>query len=126
MNALPPNVPEKRNSRLLTVSTKVSLTDLSALEEKATLAGLTMSSFVRQAAVAGQVQPKTVIPTINRQDWGELGRLAGNVNQIAVRVNQGGEIGASDFAVLAEICRHLGQIRAAILGLEGHPHGLPN
>ena len=83
MNALPPNVAEKRNSRLLTVSTKVSLADLVALEEKATLAGLTMSSYVRQAAVAGQIQPRTVIPEINRQDWGELGRLANNINQIA-------------------------------------------
>jgi len=61
MNALPPNVAEKRNSRLLTVSTKVSLTDLSALEEKASEAGLTLSSYVRQAAVAGQIQPRTVI-----------------------------------------------------------------
>jgi len=126
MNALPPHVAENRNSRLLTVSTKVSLADLSALEEKASQAGLTMSSYVRQAAVAGQVQPRTVIPEINRQDWGELGRLANNINQIAIRVNQGGTIGASDYAVLAEICRHLGQIRAAILGLEGHPHGLQN
>ena len=101
------------------------LTDLSALEEKATLAGLTMSSYVRQAAVAGQVQPKTVIPTINRQDWGELGRLANNINQIATRLNRGGSIGASDSAVLTEISRVLGQIWAAILGLEVR-HGLPN
>jgi len=34
MNALPPNVAEKRNSRLLTVSTKVSLADLAALEDQ--------------------------------------------------------------------------------------------
>jgi len=125
MNALPPNVAEKRNSRLLTVSTKVSLADLSALEEKARQAGLTMSSYVRQAAVAGQIQPRTVIPEINRQDWGELGRLAGNINQIATRLNQGGTIGASDSAVLTEISRVLGQIRAAIIGLEAQ-HGLPN
>ena len=125
MNALPPNVAEKRNSRLLTVSTKVSLADLAVLEEKATLAGLTKSSYVRQAAVAGQVQPRTVIPEINRQDWGELGRLANNVNQIATRLNRGETIDAKDFAVLAEISRVLGQIRAAILGLEVR-HGLPN
>ena len=125
MNALPPHVAEKRNSRLLTVSTKVSLTDLSALEEKATLAGLTMSSYLRQAAVAGQVQPRTVIPEINRQDWGELGRLAGNVNQIATKLNQGGSINGSDLTLLAEIRKLLSQVRASLLGLEAQ-HGLSN
>jgi hypothetical protein len=125
MNALPPNIADKRNSRLLTVSTKVSLADLAALEEKASQAGLTMSSYVRQAAVSGQVQPKMIIPTINRQDWGELGRLAGNINQIATRLHQGGAIGASDLAALAEIRKFLGQVRAALIGLEV-PHGLSN
>jgi len=57
MNALPPHVAEKRNSRLLTVSTKVSLTDLSALEEKATLAGLTMSSYVSRSEDVTSCEP---------------------------------------------------------------------
>ena len=84
-----------------------------------------MSSYVRQAAVAGQVQPRTVIPEINRQDWGELGRLAGNVNQIATKLNQGGSINGSDLTLLAEIRKLLSQVRASLLGLEAQ-HGLSN
>jgi len=125
MNALPPNIADNRNSRLLTLSTKVSLSDLSILGEKAALAGLTMSSYVRQAAVAGQVQPRTVIPEINRKDWADLGRLAGNINQIATRLNQGGTVTGSDLTVLTEIRHILTGIRASLIGMEV-PNGLSN
>jgi len=103
----------------------VSLSDLSILGEKAALAGMTMSSYVRQAAVAGQVQPRTVIPEINRKDWADLGRLAGNINQIATRLNQGGSVTGSDLTVLTEIRHILTGIRASLIGMEV-PHGLSN
>lgn len=59
--------------------------ELSAIEEKAHAAGLSVSTFIREAAIGKKI---AAIPTVNAQHWGELARLAGNINQLAKRANE--------------------------------------
>lgn len=125
MHVMPPNIPERRHSRLFTLSAKVSLNDLAAVEAKAATAGLTKSAYLRQAAISGQVQPRTVIPQINQQHWSNLSRTVANLNQVAVHLNSGGVVDASVMTVLVENLKVLTAVRSSLLGMEV-PHGLPN
>ena len=57
-----------------------------AIEEKAHVAGLALSSFIRKAALAQKV---ATLPQPNAAKWQQLARLSANVNQIARAANAG-------------------------------------
>jgi hypothetical protein len=112
MSALPPT---KKN---VTLSTKIGLDDAAALKERARLAGVTVSTFLREAALTGQVQPHTPIPQINQEQWADLARVGGNLNQVATHLHGGGPVDARVAATIDECRAVLSTVRAAILGLE--------
>jgi hypothetical protein len=119
MSATPP---EKTR---ITLSTRLSFEDAATLRGKASGAGLTTSAFLRQAGLAAEVKPRPLIPEINQEQWRDLGRLGGNINQIAFRLNDGGEVDANLGTLLDETLRLLGAVRATLIGLEAQD-GLPH
>lgn len=92
------------------------------IEDRARTAGVSKSSFLRQAALAAKVQPPLVIPAVNEEQWRELARLAGNCNQMAAKLNQGAPIDAQALGILDEIRRLLSSVRGKLIGVEV-PHG---
>ena len=75
------------------VSTKLTKPYFYAIQKRAEDAGISLSEYVRQAVVNGQV-----VPRISRQDADTLRKLAGeanNINQIAHQAN------ISGFAIVA-------------------------
>lgn len=108
-------LPSKKN---VTLSTKVSIDEAAVLTEKAKQAGLTVSALVRQAAIDGQVQPRTVIPQINQEHWADLARMGANLNQIASRLNEGGPVDAHLSTLLDDNRKLLTDVRAALIGAE--------
>lgn len=57
-----------------------------AIEQKAKVAGLPLSTFLREAALGNRISP---LPTINAQRWSELAPLQANINQLLRHLNQG-------------------------------------
>jgi len=117
MSPLPPT---KKN---VTLSTKIGIDDAAALKERASQAGVTVSTFLREAALTGQVQPHTPIPQINQDQWADLARIGGNLNQIATHLHGGGPVDARVSAAIDECRAVLSTVRAALIGLEV-PHGV--
>ena len=70
------------------VSTKLTKPYYYAIQKRAENAGISLSEYVRQAVVSGQV-----VPRISRQDADTIRKLAGesnNLNQIARQANAAG------------------------------------
>lgn len=84
-----------------------------AIREKANAAGLPLSAFIRRAALG---QRCTTLPAIAAEQWAKLGRLAGNLNQIAKHLNEGDPFSAADAISIDEIRFHLAAIRLALTG----------
>lgn len=72
-----------RRSRLLTLSTKVGVDDLEIISQRASAAGLKLSPFLRQAAIAAKVKPAVILPSINGEQYLAMGKLAATLSQIA-------------------------------------------
>ena len=76
------------------VSTKLTKPYFYAIQKRATDAGVSLSEYVRQAVVNGQI-----VQRISRQDADTLRKLAGeanNLNQIARQANISGFIPVAD------------------------------
>ena len=70
------------------VSTKLTKPYYYAIQKRAENAGISLSEYVRQAVVSGQI-----VPRISRQDADTIRKLAGesnNLNQIARQANAAG------------------------------------
>lgn len=85
------------------------------IEQKAAEANLPLSTFLRKAALG---QRCFSIPAINCHQWAELGRMAGNINQIAKHLNEGEPFSVSDAISMDELRFYLGDIRLALTGKE--------
>jgi hypothetical protein len=110
----------------VTLSTRVSFEDAATLRGKASQAGLTISKFLRQLALTGEVKPRPVVPEINKDHWIDLGRMGGNLNQIAAHLNAGGITADGLPGLLAESRQLLADVRATLIGAEGGSHGVSN
>lgn len=84
------------------------------IERRAGEAGLSLSSFIRRAALGQRVQ---TVPQPNAARWQELARLAANINQIAHHANITGEM-ALDPSALAEVGQAVQALRRDLLGVE--------
>ncbi len=62
------------------------LTDIEAVKVDERRGQMTRGEWIRTAALK---RPPKIIPTVNREAWLALSKLAGNLNQIAKAVNQG-------------------------------------
>lgn len=54
----------------------------SAMEKKASDAGLKLSEYLRSAGLNKTIRPSTKIPEINLATYVELGRIGNNINQL--------------------------------------------
>lgn len=62
---------------------RLSASERTALEAKASAAGLKLSSYLRQAGLNKTISSNNnLIPEINRATYVELGRISNNINQI--------------------------------------------
>ena len=84
------------------------------LEEKMRLAGITtISAFLRQMIRYGFVYEVDYAPL--REMNAQLGKIGGNVNQIAKRVNETSRIYAEDIQDLKEMMEQVWQLQISIL-----------
>ena len=102
------------------MTSKLSPADLEAVQPKATAAGKTLSTYLRDAALGSTVQASSVIPSICQDQWRELSKAASNLNQLAHRCHTGGDHpgSARAQATLDELSQLLSQVRSALLGGE--------
>lgn len=79
------------------IKVRVSSEERLALEERARAARLPLSLLVRNAALGLQIEPAPpAAPEVNIEKYGELARLAGNLNQLTRHMNEGHILLASD------------------------------
>ncbi len=107
-------------ARNIPITCKLSAADLAVISRKATAAGKTHSTFLRDAALASHVQVSPAIPAINRDQWRELSKVASNLNQLTHLCHIDG-IGSRAVGVLALLERlrpQLADIRADLLRQE--------
>jgi hypothetical protein len=58
------------------------------------------------------------VPPINREQYAELARLSGNLNQLAKLANSGQGVTVAD-ALLQRLAGEVGRLRLALLGAGG-------
>lgn len=77
---------------------RVDETERAEIEAAADRAGLTVGSYVRDTILSKVLTKPTRRPSLDRvllsQLLGQLGKLGGNLNQMAKRLNAGGGVGA--------------------------------
>jgi hypothetical protein len=116
-----PRPPRSIASRLrlrVRVMVRMSADDHQLIRQRATEAGETFSTYLRRAAL-GRV-PR-VVPPVNWQTQRALGSIGNNLNQLARRMNQGGEEtpGVEELVPLVvELLELLKETRRAMLGVE--------
>lgn len=93
------------------VSVRLSPSELNFLDENRATVKLRRGSYLRVAALSKLPE---ILPEINRSDWIELARSAGNLNQIARHLNQQ-NLGGGDLDI-NEIRKVLADFRAHLVG----------
>jgi hypothetical protein len=96
-----------------------SARELSIVKAAAYAAGEPFSVYVRERALLAK--PPRIVPSLNRSDWAALGRLAGNLRQIASAVAAGRvqAIGGRTAELLAEACDLVRELRLTLLDADG-------
>lgn len=102
--------------RDLTIGVRVTPTEHAALHAKAEKLGLSPAQWLREAALSRRLPPPPV-PEINRQEYAELARLSGNLNQLTHLANSGQSVVVAD-ALLERLSAEVRQLRQALLGLD--------
>jgi hypothetical protein len=86
--------------------------ELHRIDAKASAAGLSRSAFLRKVALGQRVE---AVPTANAERWQSLARLAGNLNQIAKRINSTGNVYEEDIAEVKAIMDEVWRMQKAML-----------
>ena len=82
-------------------------------------AGWRAGKYARHVSLGQRVK---TIPAINSQAWAVLGRVGGNLNQIATVLNIGGS--APDLQlVLSELSQQIAALRLQLIGVEPEDEG---
>ena len=74
--------------RVSTIGVRVSAGEYADLRAKAEQMGMTPAQWLREAALSRRL-PSPPVPPINREQYAELARLSGNLNQLAHAANIG-------------------------------------
>ena len=89
------------------------------VERQAEAAGVSMSEYMRAAAMAVEPIKRRPQPNINRtlcgQILAELGKIGSNVNQIARALNQLATLTLEDFKIMRSVDRQLSEMRNALM-----------
>lgn len=103
---------ERRNARMLNV--RLNEEEEQLVAGKAAAAGVTMTEWMRLAALERQPPERRVIPEINRAAWLELSKLAATLNGAMWRFRPESE---AELSTLFEVVRsELGSVRDALIG----------
>ncbi len=108
----------RSNIKDKTVTVRLSSEELTELKATARATGLTASGYTRAVALGQSIEVKPPVPAVNAQVYAALGKVGGNLNQIAARLNVGdkpGDIGAA----LVQLTQLLKATRAQLLGAGG-------
>ena len=99
---------------------RLSQRELNSIRERAAEAGLSISEFIRQAALSSAVRTS---PKVSIKQWSALAPLASNLNQIAKRLNAGEQdcLTSVDRQTLAVLDDLLREIRLRLLDVEPDP-----
>ena len=103
----PKPLPEDERRRH-TVSVRLNDDELAQVDARRAKIAMQRGEYLRKAAF-DRLPPS--IPELNKTAWVELGRLGGNVNQIAHHLNAG------DAVPIQEIQALLGELRRALIGV---------
>ena len=114
--------PKQKERRTGHITIRLSAEERAQLDERAARAGLMIGSYVREA-VFGKPMPRQVRrPPVEKQELarllGALGRIGGNINQLARAVNTGDE---ADRTALYGAWADLRAMRDAVLKALGRP-----
>lgn len=113
----PPKPEAERRGR--TIGVRLSPADHEAIATRAKRAKLTAAEYMRRRALRAPLP--VVVPEVNRAAWVELGRLAGNLNQLVRRLNLG-QVAAVQPADVATVARVEVQVQALRRALVGQPN----
>jgi len=108
---------EPANLRTITLSVRVSRAEYEAVCEKSSAMSFTPARWLRDAALARRLPPAPA-PAVNRAEYAELARLAGNINQLTWRANRGEEV-IVPYLLLEKTKKELARLRAALIGIGG-------
>jgi hypothetical protein len=108
----------KSHTRMRSVSVKMPAADIASLKARATKLGLSPSEYLRQACTGASVTVIRVDPIAGDQ-YRDLARLSGNINQVAKHINSGGLLNPDDTQATFEDLRHLlSHIRQYLSGVK--------
>lgn len=106
-------VEEKRETRVSVYFSPAELAELDARR-----GGTGRGGFLRSAGLGRRLAAP--IPELNRQAWADMARIAGNLNQIALALNTGGQVHDADLVgILAELHSQVLRLRSDLVG-SGH------
>ena len=98
-----------------TIGVRVTPAEHAALRTKAETLGTTPADWLRQAGLSRRL-PSPPVPAINREEYAELARLSGNLNQLVRLANSGQPVSVAD-GLLQRVIAEVSQLRRALLGL---------
>ncbi len=110
-NGRPKLAPESVRNK--TIGVRVNPAELEALEEKAKIMGVLPAYYLRIVGLAKRLPPPPV-PAINREEYARLGRLSGNLNQLAQAVNRG-EVTELNQPLLFELKQEVSLLRLSLI-----------
>jgi hypothetical protein len=117
-----------RARRAAIVPVRLTEGERDQLAEVARDLGISVSTYMRQVVLSRPLPPRRAvrpIPEVNRETYHALGRLAADINAIALRMaDRRREPGAAEvLEALEVVARFLGTVRAEVLGTTLSPEG---
>lgn len=118
-----PNLPKRKRGpkrlaladlRTHTVSVRLNSAELADLDTARASVHMQRGEYLR-AASRGVLPP--TIPAINRESWASLARVAGNLNQYQVRINEGLANGHPP-EVIQSLRELVQKLRVELLGIQ--------
>ena len=97
-----------------TIGVRVSASEYAALRLKSEAMAMTPAQWLREAALTRRLSTPPVA-AINREHYAELGRLAGNLNQLTRLANEGRPVHIAD-ALLTRLSAEVRALRLALIG----------
>lgn len=102
---------ETRQKSAPPLSVRVSPAERAEIEAAAEAANLTIASYIRETVLRAPQTKKVRRPSLDRallaQMLGQLGKVGGNLNQIAHRLNEGRGVGAARIEAAVEDFKEL-------------------
>ena len=102
--------------RARSIGVKVSEAERLLIEERASFMGMKPSTWLRESALSRRL-PSPPVAEINRKAYGELGKLAANVNQLVMMAHNGSIVKVDD-SLLLSLLAEIKVLRLNLLGLE--------